>query len=120
MAEVVLVDGREALKPGALTRADAAIEIVAQPAEARYVSRGGLKLQRAGGLSSGPSAPRLPRRWRFDGWVHRCPARAGARKVYAVDVGYGQLAVAAHRSACRAMERTNMRTLTALPGRGPP
>ena len=47
MAGVVLVDGREALKPGALTRADAVIEIVAEPAEARYVSRGGLKLERA-------------------------------------------------------------------------
>ena len=58
MAGVVLVDGREALKPGALTRADAAIEIVAQPAETRYVSRGGLKLDRSsddlGGARFGP------------------------------------------------------------------
>ena len=117
MAGVVLVDGREALKPGALTRADAAIEIVAQPAETRYVSRGGLKLERAlEAFQLDPVGPRLPRHWRFDRWIHRCPA--AGRRAQSVRRGRRLWPVAwSLRTDPRVvtMERTNIRHLTALP-----
>jgi 23S rRNA (cytidine1920-2'-O)/16S rRNA (cytidine1409-2'-O)-methyltransferase len=117
MAGVVRVDGRQALKAGAPTREDAAIEIVAQPAETRYVSRGGLKLEHA--LAAFDLRPKD--RVCLDvgsstGGFTDVLLRAGARRVYAVDVGYGQLAWSL-RSDPRvvAMERTNIRALTTLP-----
>ena len=117
MAGVVLVDGREALKPGALTRADAAIEIVAQPAETRYVSRGGLKLERAlEAFQLDPAGRVCLDIGASTGGFTDVLLRAGARKVYAVDVGYGQLAWSLRTDPrVITMERTNIRTLTALP-----
>src|SRR5262249_9263817 len=119
MAGVVLVDGREALKPGSLTRADAAVEIVAQPARTRHVSRGGPKLARplervhldpAGRVCLDVGAS--------TGGFTDVLLRAGARRVYAVDVGYGQLAWTLRTDPrVVTMERTNIRTLTALPER---
>jgi 23S rRNA (cytidine1920-2'-O)/16S rRNA (cytidine1409-2'-O)-methyltransferase len=117
MAGVVLVDGREALKPGALTRADAVIEIVAQPAETRYVSRGGLKLERAlEAFHLDPAGCVCLDVGASTGGFTDVLLRAGARKVYAVDVGYGQLAWSLRTDPrVVTMERTNIRTLTALP-----
>jgi 23S rRNA (cytidine1920-2'-O)/16S rRNA (cytidine1409-2'-O)-methyltransferase len=117
MAGVVRVDGRIAPKAGALTAVDAAIEIVAQPAEARYVSRGGLKLERALVAFHLDPADRVC----LDvgastGGFTDVLLRAGARKVYAVDVGYGQLAWSLRTDPrVVTMERTNIRALTALP-----
>jgi 23S rRNA (cytidine1920-2'-O)/16S rRNA (cytidine1409-2'-O)-methyltransferase len=117
MAGVVLVDGRQALKPGALTKADATIEIAAQPAEARYVSRGGLKLERALEAFHLDPADRVC----LDvgastGGFTDVLLRAGARRVYAVDVGYGQLAWSLRTDPrVVTMERTNIRGLTTLP-----
>lgn len=117
MAGVVLVDGREALKPGALTRTDAAIEIVAQPAETRYVSRGGLKLERAlEAFQLDPAGRVCLDVGASTGGFTDVLLRAGARRVYAVDVGYGQLAWSLRTDPrVITMERTNIRTLTALP-----
>jgi 23S rRNA (cytidine1920-2'-O)/16S rRNA (cytidine1409-2'-O)-methyltransferase len=117
MAGVVLVDGREALKPGALTRADAVIEIVAQPAETRYVSRGGLKLERAlEAFHLDPAGRVCLDVGASTGGFTDVLLRAGARKVYAVDVGYGQLAWSLRTDPrVVTMERINIRTLTALP-----
>jgi 23S rRNA (cytidine1920-2'-O)/16S rRNA (cytidine1409-2'-O)-methyltransferase len=117
MAGVVLVDGREALKPGALTRADAAIEIVAQPAETRYVSRGGLKLERAlEAFHLDPAGRVCLDVGASTGGFTDVLLRAGAREVYAVDVGYGQLAWSLRTDPrVVTMERINIRTLTALP-----
>lgn len=87
-------------------------------APARYVSRGGLKLERAlavfGVDSRGLHCADLGA---STGGFTDCLLRAGAAKVYAVDVGYGQL----HwdlRNDPRvvAIERTNARHLDALPG----
>src|SRR5215475_11049540 len=47
MAGEVLVDGRRVEKSGTLVSRDAAFELPARPEELRYVSRGGLKLERA-------------------------------------------------------------------------
>jgi 23S rRNA (cytidine1920-2'-O)/16S rRNA (cytidine1409-2'-O)-methyltransferase len=117
MAGVILVDGREALKPGALTRADAILEIVAQPAESRYVSRGGLKLARAlEAFHLDPAGRVCLDVGASTGGFTDVLLRAGARKVYAVDVGYGQLAWSLRTDPhVVTMERTNIRTLAALP-----
>jgi 23S rRNA (cytidine1920-2'-O)/16S rRNA (cytidine1409-2'-O)-methyltransferase len=119
MAGVVLADGREALKPGALTRTDAAIEIVAQPAATRYVSRGGLKLERAlEAFQLDPAGRVCLDVGASTGGFTDVLLRAGARKVYAVDVGYGQLAWSLRTDRrVVTMERINIRALTLLPER---
>jgi 23S rRNA (cytidine1920-2'-O)/16S rRNA (cytidine1409-2'-O)-methyltransferase len=117
MAGVVRVNGQIAPKAGALTPVDAAIEIVAQPAETRYVSRGGLKLERAlEAFVLDPTGRVCLDVGASTGGFTDVLLRAGARKVYAVDVGYGQLAWALRTDPrVVAMERTNIRTLTSLP-----
>jgi 23S rRNA (cytidine1920-2'-O)/16S rRNA (cytidine1409-2'-O)-methyltransferase len=117
MAGVVSVNGRLAHKAGALTPADAALEIVEQPAEARYVSRGGLKLERAlEAFQLDPAGRICLDVGASTGGFTDVLLRRGARKVYAVDVGYGQLAWSL-RTDPRVItrERTNIRHLTALP-----
>jgi 23S rRNA (cytidine1920-2'-O)/16S rRNA (cytidine1409-2'-O)-methyltransferase len=117
MAGVVRVDGRQALKPGALTRADVDIEIAAQPAENRYVSRGGLKLERAlEAFQLNPADRICLDVGASTGGFTDVLLRAGARRVYAVDVGYGQLAWSLRTNPLVVtMERTNIRNLTTLP-----
>ena len=111
MAGLVTVNGKMADKPGMSVPEDARVEMRgAMP----YVSRGGLKLEKA--LKVFPVSPR-------DLVCLDCGASTGgftdvmlqngASKVYAVDVGYGQLAWKLRsdpRVIC--MERTNIRYLT--------
>jgi 23S rRNA (cytidine1920-2'-O)/16S rRNA (cytidine1409-2'-O)-methyltransferase len=117
MAGVVRVDGRQALKPGTPTKVDAVIEIVALPAEARFVSRGGLKLARAlEAFQLNPADRVCLDVGASTGGFTDVLLRAGARRVYAVDVGYGQLAWSLRTDPrVVTMERTNIRNLTALP-----
>jgi len=114
MAGQVRLTGQLVLKPSTQVPADAAIEIEAAP---RFVSRGGEKLEAA------------LREFKLDptGWVCAdvgastggftdCLLQKGAERVYAIDVGYGQL----HwrlRNDPRVvlMERTNARELKELP-----
>lgn len=114
LAGQVLVDGRVMDKVGALVAADAEITV---RRGLRYVSRGALKL--AGAFDAFGICPQ--------GWVAAdvgastggftdCLLQRGAERVYAIDVGYGQL----HwnlRTDPRVvvMERTNARYLEALP-----
>lgn len=113
MAGLVFVDGERADKPGQLVDPGSIIELRGNPVP--YVSRGGLKLEKAinafgldlGGrvvLDVGAST----------GGFTDCALRHGAKLVYAVDVGYGQLAWQL-RSDPRVvvLERTNIRYLTA-------
>ena len=81
----------------------------------RYVSRGGLKLEKAMGTFpitlAGKTAADIGA---STGGFTDCMLKNGAVKVYAVDVGYGQLAWAIRndpRVVC--LERTNARYLTA-------
>ncbi len=114
MAGSVAVGGEVVDKPGTKVEEDTVLTVAAPP---KYVSRGGLKLERAldafgldvagqvvvdGGASTG-------------GFTD-CVLQRGAARVYAVDVGYGQLDWRL-RSDPRVvvMERTNIRYLTALP-----
>ena len=90
MAGEVFVDGRRAEKPGQQARADADVEI--RPSIRPYVSRGGEKL--AGALDafgidvSGKVALDVGS---STGGFCDCLLRRGAARVYAVDVGRGQL-----------------------------
>jgi 23S rRNA (cytidine1920-2'-O)/16S rRNA (cytidine1409-2'-O)-methyltransferase len=117
MAGVARVNGRVATKAGALTAEDAAIAIVGQSAETRYVSRGGLKLERAlEAFQLDPVGRVCLDVGASTGGFTDVLLRAGARRIYAVDVGYGQLAWSLRTDPrVVAMERTNVRTLTALP-----
>jgi 23S rRNA (cytidine1920-2'-O)/16S rRNA (cytidine1409-2'-O)-methyltransferase len=111
LAGEVLVAERPATKPGSLVAPDAPIR-VRVPASA-FVSRGGEKLAGAldafgvdvGGLVAldvGAST----------GGFTDCLLRRGARRVMAVDVGYGQLAWALRQDArVVVLERTNARHL---------
>lgn len=98
MAGKVLVDEQRVDKPGTLVASDAALRVRGD--DNPYVSRGGLKL--AGALRRfGAGAERAPLviagRVAMDvgastGGFTDCLLQAGAARVHAVDVGYGQLA----------------------------
>jgi 23S rRNA (cytidine1920-2'-O)/16S rRNA (cytidine1409-2'-O)-methyltransferase len=111
----VLVDESPCDKPATRIRPEQAVRLRAEPL--RYVSRGGLKLEAA--LDAWPV--RVPDRVCADlgastGGFTDCLLQRGAARVYAVDVGYGQLAWKL-RSDARVvvLERTNARHLDALP-----
>ena len=109
LAGAVLVDDRPADKPGSLVRADAEIRIRGE--QNPYVSRGGLKLRGAleafGTDVAGLVAMDVGA---STGGFTDCLLQAGAARVYAIDVGYGQLAWKLRedpRVVC--IERTNIR-----------
>jgi 23S rRNA (cytidine1920-2'-O)/16S rRNA (cytidine1409-2'-O)-methyltransferase len=117
MAGDVLVAGRMVDKAGTLVSRDATCELAGPGAELRFVSRGGLKLERAldafaldptgrVGLDVGAST----------GGFTDVLLRRGATRVYAVDVGHGQLAWTLRNDPrVVVMERTNIRHLASLP-----
>jgi 23S rRNA (cytidine1920-2'-O)/16S rRNA (cytidine1409-2'-O)-methyltransferase len=91
LAGAVVVDGQPQVKAGTLIRPGAAVRLAHDPQP--YVSRGGLKLERA--LDVFHIDPRG--RIAMDvgastGGFTDCLLQHGARRVYAIDVGYGQLA----------------------------
>ncbi|HEY1349333.1 MAG TPA: TlyA family RNA methyltransferase [Ktedonobacteraceae bacterium] len=117
MAGQVLVDGKLVDKPGTQLASGARCQLVRTPDELKYVSRGGLKLEKAlttfdlqarglVALDVGAST----------GGFTQCLLQSGARKVYALDVGRGQLAWTL-RTDLRVvvLEGTNIRMLTHLP-----
>ncbi|MCE7988221.1 MAG: TlyA family RNA methyltransferase [Caldilinea sp. CFX5] len=115
MAGEVLVDEVVRDKPGQSFAADVALR-VRHPLP--YVSRGGVKL--AAALDAFPID--VQGKIAVDvgastGGFTDCLLQRGAARVYAIDVGYGQLAWKL-RSDERVvvMERTNVRHLTELPG----
>ncbi len=111
MAGEVYINNQKASKAGEQVNGDENIEI--RSASRKYVSRGGLKLEKA--MSCFPISP--------DGLVCMdigastggftdCMLQNGAKKVYAVDVGYGQLAWSLRcDERVVNMERTNIRYL---------
>ena len=112
MEGIVFVDGQREDKAGATFAADAPIEIRGNTL--RYVSRGGLKLEKAMknfGIS-------LEGKICMDigastGGFTDCMLQNGAKKVYAVDVGYGQFAWKLRQDArVVCMEKTNIRYVT--------
>jgi 23S rRNA (cytidine1920-2'-O)/16S rRNA (cytidine1409-2'-O)-methyltransferase len=114
MAGLVSVAGHLADKPGACVPADVEIDIQGQ---LPYVSRGGLKLEAA--LSAfeievaGAVAVDLGA---STGGFTDCLLQRGAARVYAIDVGYGQLAWKLRQDTrVVVMERVNVRYLEGLP-----
>ena len=112
MAGDVYVDGQKEDKPGSLFPQEADIELRAP--SLKYVSRGGLKLEKALAVFPVDLAGRIC----IDvgastGGFTDCMLQNGAAKVYAVDVGYGQLdwkLRCDERVIC--MEKTNIRYVT--------
>ena len=112
MAGQVYVDGQKADKPGISSEESVQIEVRGESCP--YVSRGGLKLEKAlrdfgvkpeGFVCSDSGAS--------TGGFTDCLLQQGAKKVFAIDVGYGQLDWKI-RSDERVvvMERTNIRYVT--------
>ena len=112
MAGKILVNGQKVDKAGTLIDFDAQIRILGE--EMPFVSRGGLKLQKAldvfkiilvGKMAADVGAS--------TGGFTDCMLQRSAKMVYAIDVGYGQLAWKL-RSNVRVvnMERTNIRNVT--------
>ncbi len=112
MAGLVLADGQKLDKPGAMVKGDAELRILGDALP--YVSRGGLKLAKAvetfGIDLSGKIAADVGA---STGGFTDCALQNGAAKVFAIDVGYGQLAWKL-RNDTRVvnMERTNIRYVT--------
>ena len=112
MAGSVYVDGQKETKPGAPVTEEAAIEVRGE--KLPYVSRGGLKLEKA--LNTFPIDPAgytCIDCGASTGGFTDCLLQRGAKHVYAVDVGYGQLAWSLRTDErVTVMERTNARNLT--------
>lgn len=111
LAGRVLVDGQKVEKAGAPVAADAEVRLLGE--ELKYVSRGGLKLERA------------LERWKIEvkgrtcvdvgastGGFTDCLLQRGAARVIAIDTGYGQMAASLRADPrVRLLERTNARYL---------
>lgn len=112
MAGIVFVNGERIDKPGTKVKTDSQIEIKGE--KLPYVSRGGLKLKRAIDAFS----IQLNDKVVLDigastGGFTDCALQEGAKLVYAVDVGYNQLAWKLRQDErVVVMERTNFRYVT--------
>jgi 23S rRNA (cytidine1920-2'-O)/16S rRNA (cytidine1409-2'-O)-methyltransferase len=111
MAGVVLVDGVRAPKPGMAVARDAELALLAPACP--YVSRGGLKLAAAlDGFRIDPAGGTAIDIGASTGGFTDCLLQRGARRVYAIDVGYGQLDWKLRNDArVTNMERVNIRLL---------
>ncbi len=112
MAGEVFVKGQRVDKAGSAIPEDAEIEVRGK--KLPYVSRGGLKLEKA--LNTFPLSVEgmtCMDTGASTGGFTDCMLQRGAAKVYAVDVGYGQLDYRLREdSRVVCMERTNARYLT--------
>ena len=114
MAGLVLVNDRLVDKPGAKVASHARIRIKDRPL---FVSRGGIKLDAAlGGFDLDVNGLVAADIGASTGGFTDCLLQRGAAKVYAIDVGHGQLAWRLRRDPrVVVMERTNVRLLESLP-----
>lgn len=111
MSGIVYVNGQKVDKAGTPVAADAALEVRGHTL--RYVSRGGLKLEKA--MAAFPITLTdciCADIGASTGGFTDCMLQNGAEKVYAVDVGYGQLAWSLRTDERVVnMERTNIRNV---------
>lgn len=112
MSGEVYVNGQKSDKPGTPTDVEAEIEIRGNACP--YVSRGGLKLEKAlRDFGVDPTGLTCLDSGASTGGFTDCLLQNGAKQVFAIDVGYGQLAWSIRtdpRVVC--MERTNIRYVT--------
>lgn len=112
MSGEVYVNGQKSGKPGTPTDVEAEIEIRGNACP--YVSRGGLKLEKAlRDFGVDPTGLTCLDSGASTGGFTDCLLQNGAKQVFAIDVGYGQLAWSIRtdpRVVC--MERTNIRYVT--------
>ena len=112
MAGLVYVDGQKADKPGVSYEDTVSLEVRGETCP--YVSRGGLKLEKAlRDFGVKPAGFVCSDSGASTGGFTDCLLQQGAKKVFAIDVGYGQLDWKI-RSDERVvvMERTNIRYVT--------
>lgn len=112
MSGIVFVDEQKVDKAGEMIREDARVEVRGH--DIGYVSRGGLKLEKAMQVfPMHPNGKICMDIGASTGGFTDCMLQNGAAKVYAVDVGYGQLAWSLRTDARVVnMERTNIRNVT--------
>lgn len=117
MAGQVFVQDRLVDKPGTLVPLDAELRLAQAPDELKYASRGGLKLEKAlDTFGLNPSGLIALDAGASTGGFTDCLLQHGAKRVYAVDVGQGQLAWTLRNDPrVVVMERTNIRYLASLP-----
>jgi len=113
MAGQIMVNEQKIDKPGTQIGLDSTIRILGN--KLPYVSRGGLKLEKA--LKVFPFSVQgkiVADLGASTGGFTDCALQNGAAKVYAIDVGYGQLAWSLRQdSRVINMERTNVRFMEA-------
>jgi len=114
MAGKVRVNGQVVTKAGAPTPTDAAVSIEKEPP---YVSRGGQKLAAAlDNFDLSPAGAICADVGASTGGFTDALLQRGAARVYAIDVGYGQLAWKLRQNErVVVMERTNARYVESLP-----
>lgn len=121
LAGAVEVDGLSAIKAGTPVGDDAAIRILEEAAGTalRYVGRGGLKLEAAlARFGLDPGGKVAADIGASTGGFTDCLLQHGAARIYAIDVGYGQLAWSLRRDPrVHVIDRMNIRNLP--PGRIP-
>lgn len=112
MSGIIYVDNQKADKPGTVYKKDIKLEMRGN--KLKYVSRGGLKLEKA----IKTFKPNLKDKITMDigastGGFTDCMLQNGAIKVYSVDVGYGQLdwKLRGDKRVVN-LERTNVRYIT--------
>ena len=112
MAGRIYVNGNKAVKSGMPVKEDDTVEI--RGAGNSFVSRGGLKLQKAiMNFGINPEGLVCLDIGASTGGFTDCMLSLGAKKVYAVDVGYGQLAWKLRNdNRVVNLERTNFRYVT--------
>jgi len=112
MAGKVYVNQQQVDKAG--TRVEINSEIVVKGDDNPYVSRGGLKLEKALKVFNvDPVEKEVIDVGASTGGFTDCLLQKGAKKVYAIDVGYGQLAWKLRQDEkVEVIERTNFRHLT--------
>lgn len=114
MAGEVVVEGKASIKPGTLVNEEAAITILEPPP---FVSRGGIKLDHALSQFQLDVTDKVTADiGASTGGFTDCLLQRGASRVYAIDVGYGQLDYRLRQNPrVVVMERVNARYPLPLP-----
>ncbi|HET9920978.1 MAG TPA: TlyA family RNA methyltransferase [Ktedonobacteraceae bacterium] len=117
MAGQVYVGDRVVDKVGTMIPLEAECRLAETPEELKYVSRGGLKLEKAlDTFGLNPEGLVALDVGASTGGFTDLLLRRGAKRVYAVDVGHGQLAwTLRNDERVVVMENTNIRHLSSLP-----